>query len=732
MVLVQDGRQQRDSRVLMQLVGSGAVRSVTPGSTIERWRDESPWSTAYLRRELSSMSQLNAHDASAVVQRRCAPSCDWTDMFLHREWLAWGPWSYVATLDEFFGLTPAEIIAAYMPIRLAQGRVAVAGIRSGYTVQRMLTKSMVDEVVVYEADQQLLTLYERNFGDHPKLRLVQQDEVASLAGEHFDVFCDARGTRMLSRRAMTDWPALMLRNHIARYHARGVEALLCVVDSKRASSYWLARSALPGVDPTNYQPFAAHWLHAVSTGSRMVQRIRELSKRVSVREGWENGFISFVQPGTQRVIASVKLDRPGPPLARAQSVITLSPGVTSEVLTSALRLSSVAVDDERVRVQLIRWQRAGMDGEPSPRGAVYYFDAATAAHLLDYLRSDRVDDSIHGGDAFLSRVAEYRHVLVVGFDSELSVSWSDVASVVCSMPPLDALGAQLDDTASRAVRQDSTVAIRQLLESAAGDPSLAGAIQQFAERHKDWVATRAVLIENITNTHARRAGFDALLVVARGRTSRIGEVVDLTQQQFPSCALQSSAPTATFLDKYRPAAGWFREPDGIHGVAHAARVLVLANELSERLMADGVHVDRDVVRWAAVVHDVGRLDDGADLEHGERSADWFLTHARDIASHLTEQQRQRVADAVRWHVPWDDEVPVQAQTPEWICLKDADAIDRLRFDDLDVRLLRTDHARTMVGWARLLVAATRGCDHGVAWHRVAQLQSTAAHERGWL
>jgi HD superfamily phosphodiesterase len=159
------------------------------------------------------------------------------------------------------------------------------------------------------------------------------------------------------------------------------------------------------------------------------------------------------------------------------------------------------------------------------------------------------------------------------------------------------------------------------------------------------------------------------------------------------------------LDRYRPKASWFHDPHGIHGVAHAARVLVLANAIVDALSKDGVQVDTEVVRWAAVLHDVGRVDDGKDPEHGQRSADWLLDNPA-VASTLSDPQREVAASAIRWHVPWDNEVPAEAHTPEWVCLKDADALDRLRIGDLDPRLLRTEAAQELVVYAGRLVGET--------------------------
>ena len=173
------------------------------------------------------------------------------------------------------------------------------------------------------------------------------------------------------------------------------------------------------------------------------------------------------------------------------------------------------------------------------------------------------------------------------------------------------------------------------------------------------------------------------------------------------------------FDHYRPRSAWFHNPGGIHGPAHAARVLVRADELAAVLTAQGMEVDREVVRWAAVVHDVGRQNDGHDPQHGWRSGVWFLATADSIAPHLTEAQRQKVAYCCTWHVPWDDQV--RHLVPDLVCLKDADGLDRLRFGGLDPTLLRTEHARSIVEDAASLVTASRFHDVANPWEKVREV-----------
>lgn len=149
------------------------------------------------------------------------------------------------------------------------------------------------------------------------------------------------------------------------------------------------------------------------------------------------------------------------------------------------------------------------------------------------------------------------------------------------------------------------------------------------------------------------------------------------------------------LDLYRPQPDWFaHNPYGIHGIAHVARVLVWAEQLAEQLVESGADVDREAVRWAAVLHDVGRWDDGRDREHGERSAAWVLANASLLPAKLEEQTLAKVVYCCRWHVPADSLAP--EMTNELQCLKDADGLDRVRIFDLDPKHLRLPGARLLV------------------------------------
>ena len=159
-------------------------------------------------------------------------------------------------------------------------------------------------------------------------------------------------------------------------------------------------------------------------------------------------------------------------------------------------------------------------------------------------------------------------------------------------------------------------------------------------------------------------------------------------------------------DHWRPAAVcYLHDAGGIHGLGHAGRVLVWASLIGGWMRQQGIAVDLDVVRWSAALHDVRRLHDGHDPLHGVRCGAWiraggFVARHGLRASHLNAGQLDQIAYCCTWHVPPDQAAP--AMTPELICVKDADALDRVRLGGLNRRFLRTDVSTALIQQAQFL------------------------------
>lgn len=166
--------------------------------------------------------------------------------------------------------------------------------------------------------------------------------------------------------------------------------------------------------------------------------------------------------------------------------------------------------------------------------------------------------------------------------------------------------------------------------------------------------------------------------------------------------LGEKRPARSFLEQYRPSLDWYATPEFAssgHGINHTARVLIWAELLVQFMRLDpwkGPIFD-EPIRWAAVTHDTQRLEGGKDLQHGVRAGAWAEDYFRDK---LTGQYTYIVKYLNIWHVPGDKYAP--QMTLDLGILKDADALDRVRYIGPDPRFLRTKYTRSLVPLAKAL------------------------------
>lgn len=143
----------------------------------------------------------------------------------------------------------------------------------------------------------------------------------------------------------------------------------------------------------------------------------------------------------------------------------------------------------------------------------------------------------------------------------------------------------------------------------------------------------------------------------------------------------------------------------VHGSGHINRVLLLSaliawrEDLEESLLQQYLLV--------ASYHDVGRISDGLDLDHGSRSAlqlealtgiggERLLEMQGAVAAHS--QADGKMTEMVQGFAPKD-----QARALELAgLLKDADNLDRVRLGDLNRNYLRHESAKELVGFAHRL------------------------------
>lgn len=179
--------------------------------------------------------------------------------------------------------------------------------------------------------------------------------------------------------------------------------------------------------------------------------------------------------------------------------------------------------------------------------------------------------------------------------------------------------------------------------------------------------------------------------------------------------------------KYSPKLSWFApgpdmpnltpHPEGVHGIPHLSRVPLLAITIGRH---EGLsEEDLQVVAVAAGMHDVRRVNDIVDLDHGKRTALWAGNHKEEILKdlaergiHLTDIKFQQLQFLCMYH---EGQVPEDGFWPDsWMkslkILRDADALDRFRIADkkwwTQKELLHYESSKALLPFAKYFCLAT--------------------------
>lgn len=154
---------------------------------------------------------------------------------------------------------------------------------------------------------------------------------------------------------------------------------------------------------------------------------------------------------------------------------------------------------------------------------------------------------------------------------------------------------------------------------------------------------------------------------------------------------------------------WFLKPSKIHGIQHTQRVIYLSLTLAflNKLGED----DRKILVYASMLHDIGRAHDGCCLEHGyrsfERANDLQILPAWEQEDMTILQfliENHCIDDAKAWMNLNAIEIKDENRLKRLFeIFKDADGLDRVRIQDLDLQYLRNKHAAKLEMVAHLLL-----------------------------
>ncbi|GAA0108035.1 MULTISPECIES: hypothetical protein [Clostridium] len=122
-------------------------------------------------------------------------------------------------------ISPLEIESSYMFIKYATGKVGIVGLGLGYVVQELAKKDDVTEVIVYEIEKDIVDLYYTNFGNNPKIKVINEDAY-KVTGERFDFFYVDIYEYKLTKQVVDDYNKFNELHDIKEYLFWGVEHFL--------------------------------------------------------------------------------------------------------------------------------------------------------------------------------------------------------------------------------------------------------------------------------------------------------------------------------------------------------------------------------------------------------------------------------------------------------------------------------------------------------------------------
>ena len=165
------------------------------------------------------------------------------------------------------------------------------------------------------------------------------------------------------------------------------------------------------------------------------------------------------------------------------------------------------------------------------------------------------------------------------------------------------------------------------------------------------------------------------------------EVLFTGEAAYPDQMALTEPSIQAAIEQFTPPADWYLSPaltDSIHGVRHTLRVIALACLISTPEITNEPFTKQTSL--AASLHDLRRLHDRHDLNHGLRAARWWLENEQSVSRtfHLAHPDTSAVFHAIRLHdIPYEqfsiadrDEYANHRRLVDTLRL--ADALDRYR------------------------------------------------------
>jgi len=146
------------------------------------------------------------------------------------------------------------------------------------------------------------------------------------------------------------------------------------------------------------------------------------------------------------------------------------------------------------------------------------------------------------------------------------------------------------------------------------------------------------------------------------------------------------------------------DPYGIHGISHITRVLMILDLIFERETLNTS--EKTILSYAGLYHDIGRIDNTEDEAHGFNSYKKIIKFGLLDGVNLNAEEFEIMKFIIEFHCINDasgyasikgyDIQNVEMAMLLYSIFKDADGLDRIRINDLDIKYLRCESSKTLI------------------------------------
>ncbi len=180
-----------------------------------------------------------------------------------------------------------------------------------------------------------------------------------------------------------------------------------------------------------------------------------------------------------------------------------------------------------------------------------------------------------------------------------------------------------------------------------------------------------------------------------------------------SSTVRRFRPADKILDDQEKA----KDKNNPHGLKHFAETFVLQEVMAKVAEERGVKLRRNVLRWAAVLHDMAGMGERR-ANHAEISAEWAQNN---LADSMDQDDLTCLVGVLKWHEADDDQIPPEAWSEELKYFKDSDTAGLIRVGaDKSTLRMRTEEGKKILDVAALLITEGNRVNTGDAYEDVIQ------------